>query len=61
MTTPLYLLRCLQIGLRIADLDLVTIGMVLDLWTEKANDSAVSPAAEADTVRMADQRDFDAF
>ena len=61
MTTPLYLLRCLQIGLRIADLDLVTIGMVLDLWTEKANDNAMEPAGEGDTVRMADQRDFDAF
>ncbi len=39
MTTPLFLLRCLEIGLSIQDLDYLTIGMVMDIWTEKANDS----------------------
>ncbi len=38
MTTPLFLLRCVEIGISIADLDLLTIGLVLDIWTEKAND-----------------------
>lgn len=39
MTTPLFLLRCLEIGISIGDLDYLTIGMVMDIWTEKANDS----------------------
>ncbi len=34
MTTALFLLRSVEIGY----LDLLTIGMVLDMWTEKAND-----------------------
>lgn len=38
MTTPLFLLRCVEIGISIRDLDLLTIGMILDIWTEKAND-----------------------
>ncbi len=37
MTTPLFLLRCLEIGLSIKDLDYLTIGMVMDIWTEKGN------------------------
>ena len=33
MTTPLFLLRCVQLGISIRDLDLLTIGMVNDiLW-----------------------------
>ena len=39
MTTPLFLLRCLEIGLSIRDLDYLTIGMLMDIWTEKGNDS----------------------
>lgn len=39
MTTPLFLLRCLQIGLRLTDLDLLTIGMVEDMGIEQSNDS----------------------
>jgi hypothetical protein len=38
MTTPLFLLRCIEIGISIRDLDLLSIGLVLDIWTEKAND-----------------------
>lgn len=37
-TAPLFLLRCLQIGLHLADLDYVTVGMALDMYTESAND-----------------------
>lgn len=39
MTTPLFLLHCLEIGLSIRDLDYLTIGMLMDIWTEKGNDS----------------------
>ena len=31
MTTPLFLLRCLQIGLSLRDLDLLTVDMVNDI------------------------------
>ena len=40
MTTALFLLRCTEIGIAIADLDLLTIGLVMDMWTEKGNDGA---------------------
>jgi hypothetical protein len=33
--------------------------MVLDIWTERANDSV--NYKEMDTVRMAGQKDFDTF
>lgn len=39
MTTPLFLLRCTEIGISIVDLDFLTIGLVIDMWTERANDS----------------------
>ena len=32
MTTPLFLLRCVQLGISIRDLDLLTIGMVNDMY-----------------------------
>ncbi len=54
MTTPLFLLRCVEVGISIADLDLLTIGLVLDMWTEKGND-----AEQYDYV--AGQMDFDQF
>ena len=38
MTTPLFLLRCTEVGISIADLDLLSTGLVLDMRTEKAND-----------------------
>ena len=54
MTTPLFLLRCTEVGISIRDLDLLTIGLVLDMWTEKANDGVKYR-------RIADQDDFDKF
>lgn len=54
MTTPLYLLRCMEVGIRIADLDLLTIGMVMDIWNEKARDGL-------DWPQKATQKDFDSF
>ena len=54
MTTPLFLLRCVEIGISVADLDLLTIGLVLDIWTEKGNDSVKYQ-------RLAGQEEFDRF
>lgn len=54
MTTPLFLLRCLQIGLSLRDLDLLTVGMVNDIFVENQND-------EYEYDEVADQADFDAF
>lgn len=54
MTTALFLLRCIEIGISVRDLDLLTIGMVMDIWTEKAND-------DVKYDRVASQEDFDNF
>ena len=54
MTTTLFLLRCCEVGISIRDLDLLTIGVVLDMWTEKSNDGVKYR-------RIADQADFDSF
>ena len=60
MTTALFLLRCVELGISIRDLDLLTIGMVIDMMVEKGNDS-VEENSERGAVRIAQQRDFDAF
>lgn len=54
------MLRCLEVGLSLRDLDLLTIGMVLDIWTEKGNDGADYGSGGV-TVRQAVQSDFDRF
>jgi hypothetical protein len=51
MTTPLFLLRCAQVGISIQDLDLLTVGLVLDIFTEKINDDYKWP-------KMATQEDM---
>lgn len=38
MTTPLFMLRCVQLGISIHDLDLLTIGLVNDMFSENCND-----------------------
>jgi len=38
MTTALFMLRCVQLGLDIADLDLLTIGLVNDMFNESSRD-----------------------
>jgi hypothetical protein len=43
MTTPLFLLRCVQIGLSISELDLLTIGTVNDMYSEMSNDDYPYP------------------
>lgn len=54
MTTPLFLLRCVQLGLGMGDLELLTIGLVNDMFTERENDDF-----KYDTLTSQD--DFDAF
>ena len=57
MTTALFMLRCVQIGLSIRDLDLLTIGLVNEMFIESQNDEV------ADKVYRikAQQEDFDIF
>ena len=54
MTTPLFLLRCVQLGISIRDLDLLTIGMVNDMYAENSND-------HWKYKEIATQADFDHF
>jgi len=54
MTTALFMLRCVQIGIAISDLDYLTIGMVDDMFIESANDEYNYPY-------LANQDDFDNF
>lgn len=54
VSTALYLLRCVQIGLHMSDLEYLTMGAVFDLFAESANDDV-----EYNTV--ATQADFDKF
>ena len=54
MTTPLVLLRNVELGITIWDLYLLTIGLVLDLWTEKSNDGEKYK-------RLATNEDFNKF
>ena len=55
MTTPLFLLRCKQLGLSMTELDLLTIGLINDMFTECENDDY------SDWHELASQADFDAF
>ena len=54
MTTALFMLRCVELGLNIADLDLLTTGSVNDMFNEKSRDSR-------EWREEASQTDFDRF
>lgn len=54
ITTPLFLLRCVQLELPIRDLALLTIGLVNDMYVESWND-------EHKYTVVATQEDFDKF
>ena len=54
MSVALFLLRCTEVGLSMADLDELTVGMVNDMFVEKSNDSY-------DWKEIANQDDFDRF
>ena len=49
LTTPL-----MEVGISVPDLDLLTIGLVMDIWTEKGNDGT-------EYAQVASQEDFDSF
>ena len=57
MTTPLFLLRCVQLGISIRDLDLLTIGMVNDIYAESGNDEVAKDVYKV----LASQHDMDVF
>lgn len=54
MNTALYMLRAVQLGLSVKDLEQLEVGLVMDMIIESGNDSA-----HYETV--ADQSDFDRF
>lgn len=54
MTTALFLLRCVELGLSTEDLENLDVGMVLDMFTEKSND-------DVEYSVVAEQKNFDAF
>lgn len=54
MTTALYLLRCVQLGISLLELDYLEYGEVLDMMTESANDNHKYK-------QVANQSDFDRF
>ena len=54
MTTPLFLLRCVQLGLSMADLELLSIGLINDMYSESRND-------DYKNAELATQEDFDRF
>lgn len=53
-SAALFLLRAVQLGLSIQDLDYISFGMVLDMYTEASNDSV-------EHVEYATQDDMDDF
>ena len=54
MTTSLFLLWCVQLGMSIRNLDLLNIGMVNDMYVESRKD-------EHKYAVMETQEDFDRF
>ncbi|EEB37036.1 hypothetical protein ANHYDRO_00068 [Anaerococcus hydrogenalis DSM 7454] len=54
MTTPLFLLRAVELCLSVFDLSLLTIGLVNDMFTENNN-------GEYKYKEVATQEDFDKF
>ena len=54
MTVGLYMMRCFQIGLHMADLEALDYGIVLDMMTETLNDGC-------EYKEIATQADFDRF
>lgn len=48
MNTALYLYRCCQIGLSMSDLELLSIGLVNDMFIESKNDEYDYPYLASD-------------
>lgn len=56
MTTPLLLLRTVQLGVQIGEMDLLTIGTINDMYVEMQNDENQGAYST-----LASQADMDAF
>ncbi len=56
MTTPLLLLRAVQLGVHISEMELLTIGEINDMYSEMQNDEVPEVYS-----RLPVQRDFDMF
>ena len=56
MTTPLLLLRAVQLGVQIGEMDLLTIGTINDMYTEMQNDENQGAYST-----LASQDDMDTF
>lgn len=54
MNTAVFMLRCLQVGLTLSDLDTIDYGQVMDMVIESGNDSC-------EYKQVATQEDFDRF
>lgn len=54
MTLALFLLRAVQLGLTMPDLDRLEYGTIVDMMTESANDGC-------EYKQLASQEDFDKF
>lgn len=54
MNSPLFLLRCCEIGLSMEDLEYLSIGLISDMFTEKDNDDYEYPyvATQADIDKL---------
>ena len=54
MNTALFMLRALQSNISVSELDLLSVGMVIDISIEKGNDSFDYPliATQADIDRL---------
>jgi hypothetical protein len=57
MTTALFMLRCVQLGISIRDLGLLTIGLVNEMYIESGNDEV----ADKMYCQIATQAQMDAF
>ena len=54
MTTPLFCIPCEYLGLSMADLELLSIDLINDMYAESRND-------ECKYAQLATQEDFDRF
>lgn len=61
MTTALFMLRCVQVGLKISDLDVLNYGMVLDILAENNKDYSESMKHDDNSAKEATQADYDRF
>lgn len=52
------MLRAVELGISVRDLDYLSVGMVMDMFTEKINDAQHDENAD---VREATQKDIDNF